>query len=161
MFASIRHRRQDGWTSTPGAHRGASAYQTPTAGLSRSGYLGFVLEFAYGVAYGFALGLSYHECDKRQPRMSTNGSTRQLARTPGCSLWLSMGVRTGGRLHPLQAGERLQKQRPHAAVREQGDLRSWSWVWLAPGEADLRRIARYSPSVLRVPGRHSVPPCRH
>ena len=36
-----------------------------TAGLSRSGHLGFVLELACGVAYGFALGSTFHEFDKR------------------------------------------------------------------------------------------------
>ena len=56
---------------------------TPTAGLSRSGYLGFVLELAYGVAYGFAQGSTFHEFDKRQQRLTTNGSTRQLALMSG------------------------------------------------------------------------------
>ena len=35
------------------------------------------------------------------------------------------GVRTGGRLHPRQAGERLLKQRPHAMTKGQSATRSW------------------------------------
>ena len=85
---------------------------TPTAGQSRYGYLGFVLGMAHGVEYGFALGSTLHEFDKRQQRLTTSGSTRQHPLTPGCTLWLSTGVRTGGRLHPGLAGERLLKQRP-------------------------------------------------
>ena len=77
------------------------------------GYLGFVLGMAHGVAYGFALGLTFHEFDKRQQRLTTNDSTRQHALTLGCTLWLSTGVRTGGRLHPGPAGKRLLKQRPN------------------------------------------------
>ena len=79
---------------------GSVCVTTPTAGLSRYGYLGFVLGMAHGAAYGFALGLTFHEFDKRQQRLTTNGSTRQHALTPGCTLWLSTGVRTGGRLPP-------------------------------------------------------------
>ena len=67
---------------------------------------------AYGVAYGFALGATFHEFDKRQQRLTSNGSTRQLALMPGCTLWSSIGVRTGGCPHPGPAGERLLKQRP-------------------------------------------------
>ena len=96
--------------------QGSVCLSTPIVGLSRSGYLGFVLGLAYGIAYGFALGLTYHECDKRPLRLTTNGSTRQHAQTPGCSLWLSVGVRTGGRLHPGLTGERLLKQRPKLFV---------------------------------------------
>ena len=92
--------------------QGSVCVTTPTAGQSRYGYLGFVQGMAYGVAYGFAQGSTFHEFDKRQQRLTTNGSTRQLARTPGCTLWVSVGVRTGGRIHPGPAGERLLKQRP-------------------------------------------------
>ena len=92
--------------------QGSVCLTTPIAGPSRCGYLGFVLGLACGVAYGFALGSTYHECDKRQPRLTTSGSTRQLALVSGCTHGLSVGVRTGGRLHPGQVGERLLKQRP-------------------------------------------------
>ena len=81
--------------------QGSGCVTTRTAGQSRYGYLGW-----------FALGSTFHEFDKRQQRLTTNGSTRQLALMPGCTLWLSTGVRTGGRLHPGPAGERLLKQRP-------------------------------------------------
>ena len=74
---------------------------------------------------GFTLGSTYHECDERQSRLTTSCSTRQLAWMPGCMLRLSIGVRTGGRPHPGQAGERLLKQRPHATSRWQGAWRSW------------------------------------
>ena len=53
---------------------------------------------------GFVLDVTYQECDERHLSMSTSGSTLQLARTPGCTLWLSVGVRTGGRLRPGLAG---------------------------------------------------------
>ena len=92
--------------------QGSVCLTTPIAGSSRCVYLGLVLGLAYGAAYGLALDETHQECDERQPRMSTSGRTRQLARTPGCTLWLSVCVRTGGRLHPRLAGERLLKQRP-------------------------------------------------
>ena len=92
--------------------QGSVCVTTPTAGQSRFGYLGFVLGTAYGVAYGFATGSTFHEFDKWQQRLTTNGSTRQHALTCGCTLWLSTGVRMGGRLHPGPAGERPLTQRP-------------------------------------------------
>ena len=81
--------------------QGSVCVTTPTAGQSRYGYLGFVLGMAHGVAYGFVLGSTFHKFDKRQQRLTTNGSTRQHAQASG-----------GGRLHPGPAGERLHKQRP-------------------------------------------------
>ena len=114
VFALPRRRRQDGWTSTPGARRSV-CLTTPIAGLSRCGYLGFVLGLAFGVAYGFALGSTYHECDKRQPRLTTNGSTRQHVLMPGCTLWLSTGVRTDGRLHPGPAGSDCLNNAPSSS----------------------------------------------
>ena len=97
--------------------QGSVCVTTPTAGQSRYGYLGFVLGMAYGVAYGFALGSTFHEFDKRQQRLTTNGSTRQHALTPGCTLWLSTGVRTGGRLHPGPAGVPKQRPKPCSCFR--------------------------------------------
>ena len=54
----------------------------------------------YGTAIGFAPVVPYYECIEQQPRLTTSCSTRQLAWMPGCMLRLSIGVRTGGRLHP-------------------------------------------------------------
>ena len=49
----------------------------------------------------------------RQQRLPTSRSKRQLAwGCLGVGLWKGKGVRTGGRLHPQLAGERLLNQRP-------------------------------------------------
>ena len=92
----------------------------PIAGLPRRGcpvlmsIAGLEREMTYGTAIGVALGVPYYECAEQQPRLPTCSSTRQLAWMLGCMLRLCIGVRTGGRLHPGQGGERLLKQRPHA-----------------------------------------------
>ena len=70
---------------------------------------------AYDIAYGFAQGSTFHEFDKRQQRLTTNGSTRQLALMPGCTLWLSSGVRTGGRVHPGSAGSDYLNNAPSSS----------------------------------------------
>ena len=65
--------------------------------------------------------MTNYECAERQPRLTASCSTRE----PAWTVWLSIGFRTGGRLHPGLAGERLPKQRPHALPL----LSSPTWTW--------------------------------
>ena len=97
----------------------------------------------------------------RQPRLTTYRSKRQLACCClGVGLRQGKGVRTGGRLHPGLAGERLPKQRPKPCScfrrpRGCGTLpRRRSWF--------LERRLWVSSSQRGVcgPVANSAPPCR-
>ena len=68
---------------------------------------------AYCVVVYFGLVALFHEHDWRQPRSPSRSSKRQHTEVlRGCWASAKVGVRTGGRLHSGQAGERLLNQRP-------------------------------------------------